>query len=80
MDADGPTKLFQKKKKCPHFDLFSYKLYIVYCICSIGDIREGDKISNKKTCVPAFRVESGMDNPPLRSALNPNFKDMDKCF
>jgi hypothetical protein len=26
------------------------------------------------------RVESGMDNPPLRSAPNPNFKDMDKYF
>ena len=26
------------------------------------------------------RGESGMDNPPLRSDPNPNFKDMDKCF
>jgi hypothetical protein len=26
------------------------------------------------------RGESGMDNPPLRSAPNPNLKDMKKCF
>jgi hypothetical protein len=26
------------------------------------------------------RVESGMDNPPLQSILNPNFKNMNKYF